>query len=175
MFKKYEVGKLFDENKTTYQEGCKIDVTDSGIILMVYYSAPTLEEVNNFKNGDFQFDLTMIDDIIFFIAQFGNEKMDIPYTVHLSKNLTNLDSIKNENNKMLLTVYFIDAKTGILKVLRAIGISSGFYNTLLENIKKQKYTEFNINDYDRNLQTIYRKYSTKDLLKMSIAHFKSQK
>lgn len=175
MLKKYEVGKLFDENKTRYQEGCKIDVTDLGINLMVYYNTPTSEEVNNFKDGDFKFNFAMIDDIIFFIAQFGNEKMDIPYTIHLSKNLTNLDSIENENNEILLTVYLIDAKTGILKVLRAIGITTGFYNKLLENIKKQKDHEFNINDYDRNLQTIYRKYSLKDLLRMSIAYFKSQK
>ena len=40
-----EVGKLFKEGVTRYQEGCRVDVDDTGINLFLYYNNPTEKEV----------------------------------------------------------------------------------------------------------------------------------
>lgn len=165
--KKIEVGKLFDEDVTRYREGCKFDITDSGAELYLYFNNVEKNEINDCKEGDLLFNFVKLDNIIFFIAKIGNmQTLDCPFSIHLSKNLTHIDYVK-EGKGLALTIYLIEANTGILKSIRLIGLNSKFSYNLVDTIKEQGNEKFDISEYDYNLSEIYQKYSTKDLERMS--------
>ena len=160
-----EVGKLFKEGATRYQEGCRVDVDDTGINLFLYYNNPTEEEVKDTKGGNFKFGFYKENNAIFMLFKCGDQEwIDSPYSAHLSKNLTKLE-LADEGKGLALHVYLIDAGTGILKVMRLIGLKTKISQDLIEAIKCQQLMDFK--GYDSNIRNVYNKYSTKDLVSMS--------
>lgn len=161
------VGKPLQEGITRYNECCKFDVTDSGLNLFIFFNQPTDEEINDIRNGQFKFGYYKENNVLLLLFKFGNQQwMDAPYSVHLSKNLTELQEIE-DNMGYSLTVCFTDASNGILKVIRQIGLDTKSSRMLREDILNQK--EMSFDNFDVNLNNIYKKYSTKMLVSMSKA------
>jgi hypothetical protein len=157
-----EVGKQFKEGVTRYQEGCKVDITAAGIDFMVYYSAPTQEEIKDIKKGPFKFGFYDEKNVILMLFRFGNQAwMNSPYSVHLSKNLTELKE-PTEGIGYALNVYLIDADTGILKSMRLIGLNTKISKMLYKAIAEQKQQDYA--GFETNLNNIYAKYPTKVLV-----------
>lgn len=162
----YEVGELFKEGITRYQEGCIFDVTDGGAVLNLFYSTPSELEIEAAKSGTVQTKILYKNDIIFMLFKFiGQEWIDCPYTVHLSKNLTQLQEIEN-NTGYALNINLIDANTGILKVMRLIAIDNRRSKLLKKYIEQQK-TTFNKIEYNKNINTIYNTYTSKQLVQFA--------
>lgn len=160
---KLEVGKLFREGCTRCQEGIRFDINDAGCDLYIYFSNPSNEEIQDIKDGKFKAGYYTEDNAIFMLFKFGNLTwMDAPYSIHLSKNLTNFQ-LFDGGQGLALHVYFIDANTGILKVMRLIGLKTRFSIQLIEAVEKQKKMPYQ--DYQYNINSIMAKYSTKDLVK----------
>lgn len=158
-----EIGKLFKAGKTKYQEGIRFDVTDGGCDLFIYFNNPSNDEIESIKTGNFKTGYYSENNAIFMLFKFGNTPwMDAPYSVHLSKNLTEFQ-LFDGGQGIALHVYLIDASTGILKAIRLIGLKTRFSIQLIEAIEKQKKMTFD--GYDLNINSIMTKYSTKDLVK----------
>ena len=62
--------------------------------------------------------------------------MDAPYNVHLSNHFT-FDEVP-DGKGLLMSVFFVDALTGILKVYRVIGLGNEFTANLLKHIQIQR-------------------------------------
>lgn len=99
------------------------------------------------------------------LVRFGEEQwMDAPYSVHLSKNLTQLQDVL-EGQGFALNVYLINAATGVLEGMRLVGLNTRFSKMLKEDILKQK--DLTYDGFDIKLNDIYKKYSTKALVSMA--------
>jgi len=158
-----EVGKLFKDGITKYQEGCKFDMTDSGGNLIIFFNSPTEEEIIDIRLGKVQYGYYREYNVIFMLFKFGNlEWMDCPYSVHLSKDLTNMQE-PNEGLGYAVNIYLVDATTGILKVARLIGMNTRVSTMLKKDLIKQKILSFE--NYQENLVAIYNKLSTKEMVK----------
>ena len=163
---KLEVGKLFKEGVTRYQEGCRVDLNDTGFNFCIYFNRPTDDEIYDITKGDFKFGYYLEKNVLLLLFKFGTmEWMDSPYSVHLSKNLSKIPCIDNSNSGLALNIYFIDASNGILKGMRLIGLKNKTSKMLLDDIRKQK--EMPYKDFSMNLNEIYRKYPTKALVSMA--------
>lgn len=157
-----EVGKQFKQGVTTYQEGCKVDITDGGIDFCIFYSAPTQEEIKDITKGSFKFGFYDENNVILMLFRFGSQAwMDSPYSVHLSENLTELRE-PSEGNGYALNVYLVDSNTGILKGMRLIGLNTRISKMLYRAIINQK--QQNYEGFERNLNNIYAKYPAKVLV-----------
>ena len=93
--------------------------------------------------------------------------MDAPYTPHLSKNLSHIKEI-SQNQGFLLNIILADSRNGEIKSMRAIGISNSKSVMLKEFIEDELKKEFDIRLYDLNLRKVYSRYSTQDLLKYKL-------
>ena len=165
MFNKIEVGKLFQEGKTHYVEGCKVDMADDGLTFFVAFQDPSEEEINNFKDGKIKYGYYVEKDVIMLLFKIGSQQwMDAPYSIHLSKQLHHLQEIK-DGLGYSLKVFLVDANTGILKAARMIGMETNMSRKIKEEILKQKDMDFNILNYNKNIAEIYNKYTTKELVK----------
>ena len=144
------------------------DYTDEGCSLIVLFQSPDEREISQFKSGNsFEIRFVELNGVIMLTVKIGNlEWMDAPYTPHLSKDLTKLE-IPNKGEGLALTVFLVDSDTGEVKHIRLLGLSEDFSKKFIGCTLENKMKPFNENEYNQKVQQIYRKYSTKDIVKLS--------
>lgn len=164
--KSFEVGKLFEENKTHYQEGVKFDFTQSGPVLFLFFNRPTQKEIESIKTGKFEYGMYVKDEVIFLLFKFqGLEWIDTPYTVHLSKQFE-FEEVERGKG-FALNIFLIDAATGILEVIRLCGLSTKFSIEFQNAVQNQCNTSFDKITYEKKINMVYGNYATSDLVQRS--------
>ena len=134
----------------------------------VKFFNPSSKEIKNISKDKIKLELVKRNGILFFVIKFGNMQwMDAPYTPHLSKNLSHIKEI-SQNQGFLLNIILSDSRNGEIKSMRAIGISNSKSVMLKEFIEDELKKEFDIRLYDLNLRKVYSRYSTQDLLKYKL-------
>lgn len=161
--KSFEVGKLFEENKTHYQEGVKFDFTQSGPVLFLFFNRPTKNEIQSIKSGNGEVGMYVKDEVILMLFKFeGMQWMDAPYNIHLSAPFE-FDVIE-EGKGFGLTILLVDASTGILEVIKYIGLSTELSRKLQNAIQNQKLAQWDNVAYEKKINQIYDNYNTDDLV-----------
>lgn len=145
-----------------------VQLDDCGLSIYVFMRRPNSSEIKNCSaSSDLKVRLLMKSGIIFFLIKFGDLPwMDAPYTVHLSKNLTHLIDIP-DNTGYFATVLLVDTATGKPAVIRGVTIDTSVSRLLNKMIQEQKELPFDHNVHNATIQSIYSKYSTKELLKQA--------
>lgn len=164
---KYVKGQIYEGLKN-HPEGVQFDITDESAVLMVYFNAPTPDEQQQFTAGN-KFEIRFIElkNIIMLTVKIGNlEWMDAPYSIHLSPYLSDF-KIPAEKIGLSMVIMLIDCSTGKIENMRQVVLSDNFSRKLLKTILKQKDSEFSVAGYDMELNNLYRKYSTNELVRMS--------
>lgn len=164
---KYEVGQTVDSFKH-HSEGALIDIADDGATMLVFFQNPILEEIEQFKSGNnFEIRFTELYDVIMITVKIGDLNwMAVPYTPHLSKNLTKFQ-MPNENQGMGLTLILIDTVTGKIKHIRLLGLSDRFTRRLFGTILEHKMKAFNQSEYSNSVKKIFSGYSINKIIKLS--------
>lgn len=152
------------------EDGCIFDLSDSGAMLFVFYKAPTPEEIKNFsEDSPLEVRYVVLDGEIYLLLKFGSQEwMDVPYNPHLSKNLTKLELIRNENEGLGLTIVFADTADGIVKVLRLVGLGNRFSRSFIGAVLERSQKPFDAAAYNASIAKTYSRYNTKQMLKFAI-------
>lgn len=163
---KYEVGEKYQE--FIGQEGAQFGIDDGGASLLIRFSDPEPNEIAQFKEGKpFEIKFTTLYGVIMITTKIGNLNwMDAPYSPNLSKGNTKYQMPK-EGQGLALTIYLADSRTGELKSLRLVGLSTRFTQELFKEAMTQKMSPFNIAEYKKNIDRVFQRYSTKDIVKLS--------
>ena len=157
------VGEYLEGSPKNYAEGVKFSVSDGGGELIVFFQRPTAREIEQFKTGKIKFGYYTYKNIIMLLVKIGElEWMDAPYSVHLSKNLTKLHNIE-DGQGLGTVIMLVDALGGEVKTLKLVGAPTRLTRGLFDAIEKQKEMPFD--DYDKNMNYLFRTYSTKELVK----------
>ena len=169
---KYEIGQIYPEF-ANHKEYVKFDISDEGAVMIVCFDKPTRDEVEQFKAGSsFEMRFTTIYDIMMMTAKIGSLTwMDAPYSPHLSQNLTTF-SFPQTDEGLALTLMLFDSSNGKLMHQRLIGLGEKFFKKLLETAMELKMTAFDKSEYDKKLNSIYARYDTKTIVKMSRDYYK---
>lgn len=158
----FEVGQLFEPGRTRYDEGIKFEFTQSGPILLIFFDRPTDKEVESIRVGKLEIGFYDTESSIFILAKFeGMKWIDAPYNVHLSKPFEFAKELEEQDNIGFgLQIFLVDTVTGILKVMRYVGLGHEFSIRLRDAILKQKEVPFDDGIYNFKLNEIYKRYST---------------
>lgn len=161
----FEAGKAFKEGITRYPEGIKFDIDNDNCSLQIYFG-DTEEKIRQaITTEDLKYGYFKEDNVIIMLFKFGNlEWMDVPYSVHMSKNFTELKEVTGAKG-FLLNIYIINAKTGIVEDVRLVELDTRLSNMLGNDILEQKDREYD--EFYTKLNEFYRKYSIKALVSMS--------
>lgn len=172
MFKKFVVGEKVDDF-VGHEEGTMIEISDAGAVLKVFFNEPTQNEIKQFQSGEpFEIRVTELYDVIMFTFKFGCLNwMDAPYNPHLSKDLNGLELLE-EGQGLALTIVLVDTKTGIIKNMRLVSLSTYFTKSLFKYILDSKSKPFDLNQYDETIDRINASYSTERLIKLSNVYCK---
>lgn len=167
----YEVGEKYDF--AIRNEGVVFDISDSGAILMVFFHHPSKEEIEQFKSEkQLEIKCACFKHTIFILSKIGNlQWMDSPYHPDLSTSLTELKEAEGGEG-LSLQIMLFDSSNGELKSLRLIGTSTDFTRKLYREISKLSLDKITYEKYMSYLSEMYKKYSTKDLVRMSSFGFK---
>ncbi|AGS80766.1 hypothetical protein LEP1GSC050_0079 [Leptospira phage vB_LbrZ_5399-LE1] len=170
----FEVGKLYNPNKTNWREGAFYQCREGRHELALFFSSPTSKEIQSVKTGVHSFGFHYEKNVIFFLFRFYPEinLSDSPFSIHLvlpeSGRIPPVD--RNRKSEIpLIHITLIDADTGILKAYRTISLKLEFANALEDAILDQLSKPFDQGVYDRSLAETYSHYPTsEDLLKKAI-------
>ena len=178
MFECIEIGKLYRDGVTRYQEGVMFNITNSGLTLEIYFNNPTQEEINALQGGvEYKFGLFKKDGVLFFLSKFGNLNwMDAPYSVGLCRDIENIDLKElTEDNGYALAVTLIDASNGVVVWNRLIGLQNRFSNILRKEFYLQKANgKVDRGEYGSKLVQIYNSYSTNAMVKNALVTYRSK-
>lgn len=149
------------------------DVTDTGATMVVLFNKPKESEIEQFRqNNKFEIRFTELYGVIMITVKIGDlEWMDMPYSPHLSKNLTKI-SIPSDGLGLSLFLMLVDTSTGMIKNMRLIGLSENFSKKFLGAVMEQKMKPFDRYVYDATISKIYSSYSTKEIVKISKEYYK---
>lgn len=166
----YSIGQIVPNFKG-HAEGIHFDVDDGGATLIALFNSPETSEIDQFKSGKpFEIRFTELNNVIMITAKIGSLNwVDAPYTVHLSKNLSQFQ-IPAEGQGLGLTLILADTSTGEIKHIRLLGLSERFTRLLFGAMMEQKNTPFDRADYYKTLDKIFATYDTKQLVKISRAY-----
>ncbi|MBB2184627.1 hypothetical protein H0486_17285 [Lachnospiraceae bacterium MD1] len=159
-----------------YSDDIRFDVADDGANLIISYNNPTVEEKNWFCSGKpLQVRFITLHDVIYLLFKFDNSPwMDAPYSPHLSINMTQKISIDSNTTGLSLTIFLFDSSTGELQHIRLVGLGNQLSKTLIKEIYSIKKKPFNRGSYDDSIRRTYARYTTEDMVKMTMTSFKLQ-
>lgn len=173
-----KIGELYRKEKTRYDEGTRLNITNNGLFLEIYFNKPTEDEIKSLtSDAPYKIGLFKKDGILFFLAKFGNLNwLDAPYSIGLSKYIDsiNLNELKSGQG-YALNVALIDASTGKLVHYRLIGLQNRFSQILKKEFDKQKELgAVDRMEYTNTLNKIYRAYSTNNMVKDALVSYNSK-
>lgn len=168
-----EVGQLFEPGRTHYDEGTKFEFTQGGPVLFIMFERPTEKEIEAVRAGKFIMKFYEHDNIIFMLFKFeGVPWIDTPYNINLSPPFEFEPMSKTQG--FGLQIYLIDAATGILKVIRHIGLGHEFSIRLRDAILSQKSKPFDNGIYSFKINDIYKRYRPEDLAEFARWYYKTE-
>jgi hypothetical protein len=163
----FEIGKQFEEGKFGYSEGVKFDILGDECNLLIYAGDPSEKARQAITKGDFKYGYFKEDNVIIMLFKFGlNSWMTAPYSVHKSKNITELKELTGAKG-FLLNIYVINSKSGVLEDIRIVELDARLSKMLIDDIIEQK--DFVDDGFDSKVEGFYSKYSVKALVSMSRA------
>lgn len=154
-------------------DSCLFDMDDCGITLHVFMCRPAPHEVEQFASGKpFEMRLAQLRNVVFALFKFGSlEWMDAPYSVHLSRNLTRLES-PADGCGFAMNVHVYDTRTGRLLHNRLLSLSTEISRGLVKLATEQKEKPFDWQEHENTVRDIYAAYPTKRLLPMALYSYR---
>lgn len=172
---KLEIGKPYVPGIRKWPEGIEYNYRDDTHQLRIFYPTVARDEVSSVRTGAAEFALVVAGDIILLLFKFESALgwSDAPYSWHLvsAENRT-LPELDAEQSPMLL-ISLIGADNGILEALRVISFPTEFTEKLNAAIRQQAKRPISRASYDRQLNELFRRYRTQDLLPRAIARFRT--
>lgn len=168
----YKVGDLYHPNKRHWPEGYDYNFRSGQHELRLFLRTPHLQEIEAVRKGAARFSFNTFGgpEVLFFSFGFqtpdgGELNGDGSYSWWLvpedERQPPTLDFPPDQG--ALLTVLLVDAETGILKVIRGIGLGHKFTLALHRAILLQSKNPLP-DDYDGRLKRVMARYSTRQLL-----------
>lgn len=163
------VGKPYGGSIRT--EGGKFEY-NRGFSLNIFLKDLSSDEIIDIKKGKSQFGITLLEGILFFTYSFGAaiEISDAPFHFGLYGDERIKDvPIEIEDGKgVALNIMAVDARTGIVKALRLIGLSTEVSRKLIEICHNQCKVEISRGQFDKYLNSVQSFYTSQELYEMAI-------
>lgn len=173
---RHRVGQPYMAGRAAWPEASEYNWRGGAHELRLFWRTPSDREVESVRRGEAQFAFAVDGPILFFLYRFGDGAMDwsdAPYSAHMVPPEQRQDPPDLAPGQgMLLTTILVDAGTGLVRAIRATSMGPHFSRELHAAIRRQMADPFDQGTYDRHLERVYARSSTRDLLKQARARTK---
>jgi hypothetical protein len=164
---RFEVGKPYAPNlPLPLPEGAEYNFDGQAHVLKILYQDPTAQEIKDIKSGSVRFQLLVEGDLIVPLFKFGDQNwMEAIYSYWmLPEQYRALPPVLEPGQSMVLTVFLINADTGILEVIRTLSTPEAWVKRLHAAIAAQSAQPINRHQYDSQVTLLQTRSTTKDLV-----------
>jgi len=168
-----EVGKPYIPGKASYPEAGEYNYRSGAHELRIFLGDATAAEISAVESGEAEFAFAYeTPDVLMFLYRFGRVLTwsDAPYTIHLVPQAQRTEPPSlSDDERALLSIILIDARSGIVKALRVVSLSSQMSSKLHAHIQRQFAAQWDEAAYDAGLQSIQARYTSPALAKRAVA------
>lgn len=165
----FEVGMMYEEGLTEYDEEIRFDVAPSGLVLSLFFNKTSSKEIESITSGRLElgFYERREEGVIFFLAKFaGMTGMDAAYSVYLSNDP---DSLEVKDSGVELQIVLVNAKRGDIRAVRTVELPDRFSQKLKRALEEQKAKPWDAVKYYQTIGSLYDNFTTKDFVKRADA------
>lgn len=157
-----------------YSDEIRFDIADDGANLFVSYNSPNEKEKEQFKSKHpLEIRFVTLGGVIYLLFKIGElQWMDVPYSPHLSLNLTQKINISDDTSALLLLICLFNSSTGELLSMRGTTLGNRLSKSLIKEIDNALMKPFDSNEYNESIKNTYSRYTTKDMIRMATACYK---
>lgn len=164
-FVRYSVGEKLENNLK--EEGASFETYDNMCQCTIRMNNITDAEREAVESGRIICSLVSVNDVTYICMYLGNVLYyEMPFNMGLYKEFR-LDKLE-EGNGYLFFILLADHDSGIIKAMRAVGLSDNF-SRILYNLSVNQWNN-KIDDYDKRVAEIFEKYPTTTMLKNSLVY-----
>lgn len=163
----YRVGTIYHPGKTRWQDGTDFNFRSGVLELRMFFSHLSGSDIRAIKNGPCTFALAVIEDIIYFLFEFGRACpwSDNSYSIHLvSENERTVPPELKPGEMATLTIILVSSEDGIIRAMRQISLGHDFSKALYDAIREQATQPFDRAEHDARIARVYRQYPTTQAL-----------
>lgn len=168
-----QVGKPYIPGKTSYPEAGEYNYRSGTHELRIFLGDATAAEISAVESGEAEFAFAYEQpDILMFLYRFGRVLTwsDAPYTIHLVPEAQRAEPpILIGDERALLSIILIDARSGIVKAIRVVSLSSGMSAKLHAHIQRQAAAPFDESAYDAALAALQSRFTSPALVRRAVA------
>lgn len=170
----FKVGEQFPL-PAVKEEGAVFSVEPYSMMLIYRYNRPSEEEIKEFKEGEYQLAVTELRKVLFVLSKFGRLGWsDCAYSSQLSDSKKQLPELQEGQKGYAIDAFLVDCSDNTLKAHRLIRMNPQFSRKFRTLLLDDQQKAFNREEYDQAVSGVYRMYSTKDLLKVSLLQMKGK-
>ena len=170
------VGSLYHPARTSWPECSQYNYRAGAHELLLFLHRPSEDEVAAIRTGESEFALYVSGLVILLLYRFGSaiQWSDAPYSWHLvPTDEQDLPSADLEGGKRaLLNVILIDASNGKVQGIRALTVSSAFTRKVHSAIREQAEGPWDPTGYQRELDQLYARHTSEQLVQLAMARSK---
>lgn len=151
----FEVGKRFPLEEYLYRGDMIVPLMNGAFFdVLSIMSQLTKEEIRLFRTGELETGVFVKDKVPFIYFDFGNFDFDISININKLPGELQEDWLNAQNNA--ITLYLVDAATGILEAQRMIGVNYG--DLIRDTLETQ--TTLSIEGTEQIITNVQKLYST---------------
>lgn len=155
-----EVGGYLYGPPKKVNEGCILNYDQAGPSLVISMTGMTAKEAEKIRQGKIEFALFEKDEILFLLVKIPGVMgwSDAPFHVGLYSDGRTVPNEIPDGAGWGLTVIGVDARNGMIKALRHIGLGTDFSRRMLQIIQGQQGRRVSAVDHHNKINQIYREY-----------------
>ena len=158
----YEVGKLYNENRTFWEPATQYNFRSGTHELLLFMNDLTSNEINAVRHKPVEFALFVNEPVIFMCYNFipfipwGDAPFSINMVPEDERTIPEIPQPFLERHIIQITL--IESTTGIIKALRAVSLSPEFTAELHMAIRRQAESNYTQEEFDETLARTYATY-----------------
>ena len=146
------------------KDSTQFDINDNGAILISAVNKPTSEEIESFEMDKIRIRAAIIYNIVWLTFAIGDLPIiDAPFSLHLTKNLTDRNSFKEKLKT--IRIAFVDTSTGKIATQLQYFLDNDFIEKLSRLILLSYNMPFDKTDYFELIDSICQQLSTIEIFK----------
>lgn len=173
---KLEVGQLYQAGVASYPESQYYQYDMNGHFVFFCFNNISDTEAQFFRKNKIELSFLVVKQVIFLLLKVHGflDWSDLPYSYHLvpseMKKIPEANFQYGTGAPMFLVL--VEGTTGIVKGMRALGLSSKFSNALHREIQEQAKTPFDKEIYNQTIDEVRSKFSCEELRRFSNYYYR---
>jgi hypothetical protein len=159
-----QIGEVYSPEHTEYSEATQYSYHDGVHDLVLFWRAPTAEEMAGFRSQPVEFALYVQQPVLFLLFRIVDvcEWSDVAYNVHLLSEVVVPTNPPGDRARVQLTL--VDASNGIVRAKRVVGMGPSMTQAMRHTLEEQTALPFSRFDYEALVQQAYARYPDSDAM-----------